>query len=234
MLAITFSFANAARAQFIIDTGPGSSNPIGFAVQGPDSPFGPLGTSSLAGEFTLNQSATISSVQGWIDTTPGWFDVPEPLHASIYSNVTNPYAGTGPGELLDTAGFNLPPCLSPAQADCLPSWNGPSDLGWKLPAGTYWIVFQGIDGDTGAGEMPSGPLAPLANYEFLGGGNQFWSELAAPIGVRIAGTLTTSVPEPDTFGLFVCGLARLLVLCARRNTLDSSLSAARRTARSMT
>jgi hypothetical protein len=212
MLFIGLIGVGTARANLLLDTGSGPNTPIGYIVSGPNSPYGPLGVQSLAGEFTTNQVWDIGSIQGWMAAFPGDFPPgPVDLNVSIYSNApAGPYVYGGssqPGSALFTAAFQLSLCASAAQFSCPVGWQGANGLSWQLNPGSYWVVFEGSGSDTGWAEMPGGVPAPLENSLFLSGSNQgLWSELyPGGFGVEISGV--TSVSEPATLALFGLGLA---------------------------
>ena len=217
VLAATLS-CGIVHADILLDTGPGPSDPAGYPVYGPNSPYGNgQGYQSLAGEFTINQSWTISSLSGWMAAAGPAFNFPPgpvELSASIYSNApanSAVYGGAGqPGSTLFSAPFALSLCASADQSSCPVGWQGPTALSWSLNPGTYWVVFEGAGNDTGWAGMPGSVPAPMDNSLFLSSG-QDWSELyPGGFGVQISGrSAPAGVPEPGMLGLLLTGFALL-------------------------
>ena len=211
-------WTGVAHADMLLDTGPGRNSPIGYSVNGPNSPYSiALGgnTESLAGEFTTSQDWTINSVTGWMAANPGSFPPgPVDLNVSIYDNVpasANSAVdfGTQPGSAIFTASFSLDLCASAEQSSCPVGWQGAQGLSWNLSPGTYWVVFEGTGSDTGEAGLPGAVSVPLQNSLFLHG-NQGWSELY-PGGFGVEVTGTSPVPLPPTVWLLLSALGGVAV-----------------------
>ncbi len=207
-LCLCLIFAFEAQATLIVDTGAAATDTSGVAL-------GQI--QSLAGQFTISNSYTVSAVEGWFGAS---YD--GTLTAAIYSDV-----GTGiPDSELFSQQFLLDtPSSSPPLQNIMNDWDGAYGLNWSLSAGTYWLVFKATSVDTGEGWMPGsagtldgiGAPNPLATYAFLVAspfGTGAWkSHPGMGLGMRIS-----AVPIPATVWLFGSGLLGLVGMARYKKT----------------
>lgn len=177
--------AASANASIIVNTGPGlGSNSGGTSLN--DGQF-------LAGQFSLAEQLTITSIEGWIGGSGGAGTL------VLYGN-----NGGVPGIELFSSAFvgGFPD-----------DWYGANGLSWLLDAGTYWAAFEVRVGDTFSGYMEdiAATSTPLANYAFTSNGTYVPSSIER-YGFRISGV--QNVPSPSVLFLFV--IASLATLKFRR------------------
>ena len=179
-----------AFAMPLVDTGAPPVNVISGSVLSPDQ--------WLAGQFTLNQSAAVGSIQGWMGSD---FGTGGDATVKLYTDS----AGL-PGAELFQSSFTVP-------ANSLTTdWYGATGLNWLLGQGTYWAAFEADGTNTLAvsdGFMPDGAPAPLAAYAY-NNGLGYVQSTDLSFGVRIE-----PVPEPSTFILLGAGLTGIGLLRKR-------------------
>lgn len=147
----------AARAEFIVDTGPGA------AVVG-GSQFGD--GLRIGGTFTIDSPAIVHTVEGWISTINGG-------QATMWL-----YEGSPNDDLLvGSVTIDLPP------PDTAGAWILFDVPDWALSAGEYSVAFGGNDPISGA--MPLGAPNPLDSTFFWAGGPWTPTATVSSIGVRI-------------------------------------------------
>ncbi|MBL8351098.1 MAG: hypothetical protein JNL87_12400 [Burkholderiaceae bacterium] len=183
-------------AAIVVDTGPGFDIGGGYSLYD-DRPI-TTGYQRLAARFTLGTSDLISSVQGWLNWDYGgwltfsvWSDF-QGLPGGRLHSVSAPLAATGPNR---------------------PDWRGVGGLGWLLPAGDFWLVFEDAR-DPGSGAMPGGAPSPLTGYASGPGllGAEWLHADTLGFGVRInvlPEPPPAPVPEPSTTWLWIAGAAGL-------------------------
>lgn len=181
VLTIALLYAQIVSAQLIIDTGSGPSTGGLILEQ----------TQWLATEFTLDQTYTISDIEGWGGAGPGGA-----ADILIYAD-----SATGPGLELYSGTVNV------IGSDN--HWFGLHNLTWLLDAGTYWAAFEVHTGQSMRGWMGDGVPFPSGAFS----ANQYgqgWT-VTAPntIGLRI--TAEEYLPEPQTFSLIGVGLVALII-----------------------
>ncbi len=193
LILLSFGTSNA----YIVDTGAPSvvSDYISLSAR-----------QILAGQFALNDSYNISSVEGYMFTGIRYLSGAGggTLTLRLYRDSNNlPDLATG---LINTYTFTM------SFNNWIPGWYGPTGLNLLLNAGLYWAVL-GAPGDTFFGSMPEHSPDPLAHYAVINISNG--NELAFSVddwhydyGFRVAGT-PASTPEPATMLLFGLGLVGL-------------------------
>lgn len=191
---LVLATALSARADnVLVDTGAGTSS--GYLVGGE----GYYSISqNLASQFTLSQSVTVTSLEGWIRSYNADY-----LHIAITDNSNGIIPGTeiwGDDLLLDGSAVN--------------AWQGFTNMNLFLSAGTYWIAFVGSPSLTAI--MDTGVPNPLGNEAFaaISDGNwyPYWG---LDIGVRIKGN---SVPDgASVVGLLGLAFGAMLMVRRRLN-----------------
>jgi hypothetical protein len=194
LAATSLMSAGNAQAILIVNTGAGSATSGGGSVSS---------VQWLAGQFTLANSYTVNSVEGWFgEVTEGT------LTAAIYTD-----SGSGvPISELFSQQFVLD---NPSPGNN--TWDGAFGLSWAFAPGTYWLAFEVRSGDTGLGFMPNGTDGapnPLADYAVWLGSPQFqWfsQDSSVAYGMRI-----DAVPIPAAVWLFGSGLLGLIGIARRK------------------
>jgi len=136
---------------------------------------------SLAAEFSIGSSTTITSVEGYMN--------------SLYGNPTatitiSQDAGDIPGSTIFSGNFTGAPGEG---------WQGLSSLNWILGAGTYWVTFNNPGGSGGmAGLAPF----PLLNEAYTNSGNWYGQD-SLYIGVWIQGESNSVADSGATLALLV-------------------------------
>jgi len=188
MVGITF---NANASSYIVDTGEPTSG--GGFVLNPDQ--------SLAGQFTLTNSYTIDSLEGWFDGREDGTAT-----AAVYTD-----SATFPGNELFSAQFTLDITTGNNLA-----WDGAYGLNWALDPGIYWLVFEVRPGDSlPSAAMPyQGIPNPLDKYAYFNTANGAWV-VPGPI-VEGFGMRVSAVPVPAAVWLFGSGLIGLMAIARRK------------------
>ena len=191
--AIGMALPSLSSAQeLIIDTGPGGN-------------FGGLsltGDQFLAGQFTLDEPANVTGLEGWMIYPTVVGDLP--VEAVLYGNLVG-----GPGvpdapDLLDE--IRRQQFLVPASLTT--DWHGIEGFVIPLEAGTYWLAFEPPTSSFGSGAMPPTPLQELDLYA-VDTGTGYVSNTTARIGIRV-------LPEPAmATGMWIASLA--LAVAGRRH-----------------
>lgn len=192
-LCACLMFAGNAQAVSIVDTGAGSTTSGGSSLNSGQ---------WQAGQFTIANSYTVTSVEGWLGKT-----VEGNVTAAIYTD-----NGTGvPISELFSQQFLLD---NPSSGNN--TWDGAFGLSWALASGTYWLSFEVRSGDTGQGYMPEnldGAPNPLADYAIWNGSQWISQDSSRALGMRI-----NAIPIPAAIWLFGSGLLGLVGI-ARKKTM---------------
>ncbi|WP_416307306.1 hypothetical protein [Neptunicella sp. SCSIO 80796] len=189
ILAMMLFYMASSHAALIVDTGtPTDTNGADLYQY-----------QYFAAQFNLDQSETISSIQGYFSNQWG--------------------SGTGTMDIAITADVAGKPSTNlffssiSLDAGQALDWYGLSSLDWLLQAGTYWVTFIPTSVDF-YGLVPGSAPLPLEHYlltDFSGNWGQ-WSNFAA--GIRIESGVT-SVPESTMLMLFISGLLGLSAVRSR-------------------
>ena len=189
-----------ASAALVVDTGA----PINW----PDPDGDPILSAGqgLAAQFTVPGSYRLTSILGFLSSTgdAGTFSI------SIYTDGSDV-----PGILLSTVQAIAPAIELQPGGIATPDWYGlDGGLSIDLDAGSYWVSFQVLSGDTLEAFMANPAPAPLALEGTHGAGG--FSPAFLGLGIRIEGT---AVPLPAPVLLVVLPLLALVrraqLLCAR-------------------
>lgn len=202
-------------AALVVDTGPGLDTSGGILAGGPDNTLGPDFTQLIAGRFNLASATTITSIKGWMaNRGPDGGE----LTASIYSN-----QGSVPGSRLFSSAFSLG--ASDTCAGCGPSWTGATGLSWSLAAGSYWVVFEGLPGQTGTASFAGGVDNPLALYRWMAPSlGDYWNSLPAVYSWGVQISDVAAVPAPAAAWLLLSGLG-VVGTAARRRRAGRAMGA---------
>lgn len=185
-LALTLAataIANPAAAVTLVDTG----MPVGGGA--PTDGWLVTRTQTLAGLFTLDAAATVTSVEGFIHGFAGNGTI------SIFTGAVDPSSAT----LEHSAAFTI--------AASLGAWQGVFGRSWNLAAGQHWVVFTS-DFSNVMTYRPPNPLSQNAFAPVLTGP---WTQFASRdgVGVRITGDVkprvTGAVPEPTSWAMMLLG-----------------------------
>lgn len=200
--AALLAVSQLANAAFLVDTGPGTIDP-----RSSDGNYGLYSQQWLAERFSLDSAAVISSVTGWVaaDSRGGT------AHVSILAD----NGEAGPGEVLFTSQFSV--------YGYSVGFAGVDDISLALSAGTYFIAFQVLEGDTLSGSMPSQSEAPLSlgsygYYSMAPFEPRWYHSIDTRLGIQIEGV--SAVPEPGSGALMLGGMAVLAAWAARRRKHD--------------
>lgn len=189
--ALALALAPAgAQATVVADTGtPSNAVGAGWAFNSGH---------AYAGQFSLLQSMTIDSIQGYFSTDAGTVGI------SLYSSVADGDGGFIPGSALRTASF--------ATAAGTLAWTGAGALDWAVGPGSYWAVFTSSYSAASQASMPGWAPQPLNGYALQQGGQWYnAADLGLGMGLRVNATAAAaapaaSVPEPGSIALISLGL----------------------------
>lgn len=175
-------------ASYIVDTGPGGTSSIGssalFAKGSTTCSPQPACAGHfqfLAGKFTIADSASVESLEGWLSV-----GIAGSMHVHIRTDSVPPAGNNIPGHSLHSEVYSM----------------GTQTYGWKvfsnfvvgLSAGTYWITLEPDSGSAMNGGMTGVAANPLSDYAFFADGNNRWVPFSAfsqnpAFGFRVFGTL---------------------------------------------
>ena len=173
-LGMRISGTPAAGLTLLVDTGAGQIGQIGsLGLFNAGTNF-----EYIAGQFTLNQAASISSIQGWMLVLAAGS-----VNVKIYAgNSSLALAGIIPGTSVFSQTFT--PGASSAMGWVSFPLSQPYPV---LSAGTYWISFEPVASGFSA-EMGPGVPNPLPNYAFFANGNNRWVNSHLNVGIQVFGT----------------------------------------------
>jgi hypothetical protein len=192
-----------AQAVLVVDTDTPPNTPIGLVMDA---------TQWVAGQFTLTDAYNINSVEGW-------FGSPNEgtAHATIYGDNGG---GLPFGAALHTQQFVLDAPLGITGA-----WDGAyGQVNWGLEAGTYWLAFEVLEGDTANNFMPDGVPLPLAliavDSNPTGTGYDVSLDLSYDTtpSFRIDAT-PSAIPIPSALWLFGTSILGLIGFSKRKATM---------------
>lgn len=155
VLILFFSTAQV-KAGIIHDTGNGNW----------DNGYGLSATQWVAGQFSITENYTITSITGAIGTGVGSAGDSYSLTLVLYSNDTSVLSGGLPGVELYSSGFSTPygGWIDLGGGSYTVPWRGLSGLNWDVAPGTYWAAFEIRPGDTFNGGISTAVADPLGNY----------------------------------------------------------------------
>ena len=202
LLGFSILGADLASADIIVDTGTSGifDENTGISTL--------RETQYLAGQFTLTQDITLSSVEGFFGGNRAHVQT---LTTAIYTN-----SGNLPGVELYSKQFATAP-------GDLGGWFGTFDNSWSLSAGTYWVSMEIRPGDDFYyGSMPNNAVEPmqLEAWKRSVFGSMEWSAFnlggASGPAFRLSSPDQAPVPEPATMLLFGTGLSGLALFGRRK------------------
>ena len=197
--------SSAAFSATVVDTGLGSGSDLVA-----DNVWWVMpGDGIFAGQFSLPERTRITSAEGWFGISDTGFD----FDILIYDQAANGLPGSA---LFSEYVFAPPQYPSGEFAEYVYDWFGLSNLDWELPAGTYWISFEGTNPPLpGLALMPGASQIPLIHYAEKNAHSGYewayadWLDL----GVRIEGS---PVPLPASIWLFLSGIASLSIIIRKK------------------
>lgn len=175
----------AAAPTALVDTGAGgTSSGLGLFASGNTgcTPSCVTEFQFVAGQFTLSQAASISSVNGWMGEAyaPGG-----PIAISLYTD-----KGGLPGTNLFSQQFTIGALNTTAWVPFV--FAAPLPV---LPAGTYWVAFEPVAGSASQfGGMFNGAPNPLKNYAVENSIQGGYHATPSSVGMQIFGTTLASGP----------------------------------------
>lgn len=148
-----------------------------------------------AGQFTINQAYTISSIETWMYSVDAGT-----VEMVLYGDNAN---------LPDPSNEILRQSFNVAAPGPITAWQGLTGLNQTLNPGSYWISLEkSIPTDGFSVNLPTGVPNPLAYYAYRAeednGGD--WIEYTGGQGFRVWALDSSAVPEPATMFLFTTGL----------------------------
>lgn len=193
-----------SHAGVIVDTGPSYSSSAAI-YQKSENDF-----QMLAGKFELQSAYVVTDIFASL-VYPSWSFPNAKLNISLYSDKSDE-----PDHSLFSGQITVENLSSNA------NWVGLSNIGLGLGAGSYWIVFSGIQGEPiEVGWSLYGATNPLSSYKLMNNLNGYpykWLEVGGVYspGLKILGTPLATVPEPENVAMLLAGLG-LLGFAVRRN-----------------
>lgn len=200
--SIAFTSLNSYSA-VIIDTGMSTGSAATIFETSADN------FQKLAGKFVLETGFNVTDILASLS----YLNYAKPtasLNISVFSDLNNtPQNTLFSGQVtLNSSGYD--------------SWVGLNNISLDLDAGSYWIVFSGIKGESqNIGWSMYGATNPLPSYKMMNGLNGYpyqWLNMGSDQspGLRILGTPLATVPEPENLAMLYAGLG-LVGIAARRN-----------------
>ncbi len=177
IMAIILAFTVSARAEYIVDTGPGLNTRGGNALYNTIPWNGDY--QFLAVKFSLNASYLLTNIQGWI-----WHkELQNPSHINFII-----YGDGGDVPDVNNELYNQVVTVS---SNFAPQWHGLTGLDWRLSSGDYWLAFEARQPELNDNGMPGGAPNPQINEAYNNGGNNIYFPGSLGLGVTIQGTPTT-------------------------------------------
>lgn len=205
----------SAEAATLVDTGPGEAF-SGLILDGRPNGIG-WTQSWHAGQFTLSQHSTISSLEVWM-TVFGHPDVETDLTMSIYEA-----NGMLPGSTPALKSLSVSLARSPD--NFTPGWRGLNGLNWDLAAGSYWLALEPDSSSDFHGALWMQPANPLEHYAMNIRGEWEWDPQGQTgpdqWGLRILGT-AGAVPEPATWAMMIIGFGTVGAAVRQRRRVAAS------------
>jgi len=193
-LVIVFALTSPVSASLIFDTGQSANSSSGWLLNS---------NQWLAAEFTVNNSYTLTDIQGFMFINSGG-----DFNISLYGSSVN-------GDRMFSAIVDAQPSYT--------DWLGLSDLDWEVSPGTYWVAFETTNTGFEAG-MPWGAPNSSGNETYTWNGKYWnpedWDYDRLNLGIRVWGDAilanVQSAPEPATMFLLGSGLLSLGIIGRRR------------------
>ena len=198
IVELILAFSSQSHAAYIVDTGSGWEQ---FGVSIYNRTDGDYQFN--AGQFTLGQAYTISSLETWMySVDAGSVDL------VLYGDN---------GNLPDPNNEILRQSFSVAAPGPITEWQGLTGLSQSLNQGSYWISLEKTTPtDNFQVNLPSGAPNPLLHYAYRAeednGGT--WTSYTGHQGFRVG--VNNAIPEPSTMLLLGFGLAGLGLLRRRK------------------
>lgn len=208
--ALTLASVQPALATTIIDTGGGGSSASragGWTLSG-DGYVPYPNTIKWAAKFTLATPTIVTSLEAGM-----FLYVAGALDYQIYD------AGSG---LPETSTPLFTRHFMPTHTE-YSGWTGPTDLTWRLTAGSYWFALSPPSGSTLFAALGQDPPHPAVAYADKPTGYD-WRLQGATFDLRILGT-QSAVPEPTGWTMLIVGFGLIGAerrMLRRRRILPSS------------
>lgn len=180
---LLFPCVNQAEEYYLVDTGTPSSGQLGYTVSS---------SQWLAAEFIVDQSVTITSIQGYFALC---FDGTDKGFINIYSDS---------GDLPDTSRILHSQNFTTSGVK---GWQGLTEINWSLDPGSYWVAFEVKEPDTAIGGIGYNAPYPLINEAYNSFSKGWVGNDGLNLGIRI---ITAPVPEPVVIDIKPCSYPNII------------------------
>lgn len=199
--ALYLACCGSAQAATLVDTGAIRNGFISEVV-----------IDRIYGQITLGAASRIDAIQGYISSNGG------ALRLSLLSDLNG-----RPGSLLQSPDNVAYTTVFETRGTAMPfrsvhDWQGATDLGWLVAAGTYWVSFANENMRpyvVGPSMQRNAAVRPLAKYaRYYSSDMSTWID-DGNYAFRVLGTVA-AVPEPATWAMMIVGFGATGAMLRRR------------------